>query len=279
MPVLLHKPRRGFTLVELLVVIGIIALLISILLPSLQRARESAQAVQCLSNMRQVGIGMQFYVNEQDQKLPMGLATYTDAAGDEQTTDWSYLLVPYIAQIGGGFYNALDGADQSTSAEVFTCPTATLIENPVNFLTNHYSAHPRLFADVNNGAKVVKITSQPNSSELVTLFDGTQMLNTYRSGNAFPVALRIDGFRFYFETFLRDAETRDLDLGGESINGGSNLDAADFDVNIDKDIRWRHSGDSATNVLFLDGHAAPRRYGNGENTEILRRDIAVKVTP
>jgi prepilin-type N-terminal cleavage/methylation domain-containing protein/prepilin-type processing-associated H-X9-DG protein len=67
-----HDSHNGFTLIELLVVISIIALLMAILMPSLQRARKQAKAVACLSNLRQWGVMFTLFSQDNDQSLPTG---------------------------------------------------------------------------------------------------------------------------------------------------------------------------------------------------------------
>src|SRR4051794_36065052 len=88
---------RGFTLVELLVVIGIIAVLISVLLPALAKARESANTIKCAANLRAIGQGINVYVAENKQTFPaaymyVGQNINADANPTQGYIHWSSYL-------------------------------------------------------------------------------------------------------------------------------------------------------------------------------------------
>lgn len=109
------KKQRAFTLVELLVVIGIIAVLISLLLPALNRARAAATRTQCLSNMRQVGLGLQMYVNANKGWLPLA-STTPPSPWDTLNFGDEAVYVPYPNFLGSllRYTNA--------NRKIFICP-------------------------------------------------------------------------------------------------------------------------------------------------------------
>lgn len=113
-----QKSAKGFTLVELLVVIGIIALLISILLPALNKARQSAQAVACASNLRQIGMGFEMYGNAQKQWYPMDVGVYDWTWPDSSVVTLWYA---YVSQYMG--WNGNTSLTGFVYPRVLDCPS------------------------------------------------------------------------------------------------------------------------------------------------------------
>jgi len=101
--VLLTEPRKGFTLIELLVVIAIISILAAILFPVFARARENARRATCLSNLKQIGLGMLMYNQDYDERYPK---TYSALASGDIPADnevffdgfesWQQMIYPYV---------------------------------------------------------------------------------------------------------------------------------------------------------------------------------------
>lgn len=121
----LFRRCQGFTLIELLVVISIIALLIGILLPALAGARRTARTVVCMSNVRQITLGLMIYAEQNNQFLPPAEAN-TTLNGLSGLATWHVVVWEFInnGAFQGSSFTGTNGNYDYLAGSVFECPLA-----------------------------------------------------------------------------------------------------------------------------------------------------------
>ena len=227
----MSRKHEAFTLVELLVVIGIIALLISILLPSLTKARQSAVRLSCMSNLRQVGASIIMYSNDNKGLFP-AIQPYNFGSnppvwsGADQY--WWALVGPYLEGKVSG-YAAAAGLPGYARLKSLRCPVQTakfvaLYNNDQYNGYPSYSMNPLLGANGANPAwnyLSVKITRVRNASEKILCSEA------------------------YFNTASHTTTLPFWDMRQTACEGFSEVGY----------VKGVHYG--ASNILWCDGHVEP----------------------
>lgn len=292
----MRNQKNGFTLVELLVVIGIIAVLISMLLPALNRARQQANMIDCQARLHEMGHALAIYESQYRGLLPWGLVdrdtiNTTTPYNQEPYWWWNFTLSDILTG-----RSCLDSNGKATlMSRIFK--DKDTFDGSDYYWVCHYTSNPRVLLEANT--KVANdyettpalalafwhqrnITDVKNSSGVFVIWDGPQIAVDCNY-NTYPSAEWIDAFGWdntglVLENLtppLYNANHAILPGGGngEGVSGKTDGSAkqklynADFQYykegpTIDlTNLRFRHMNNTVLNALCLDGHVESRVVG------------------
>jgi prepilin-type N-terminal cleavage/methylation domain-containing protein len=230
----------GFTLVELLVVVGIISVLIAILLPSLQLARASARKLSCLSNMRQVGTALMMYANESKGYFPYQdestVAIGSGGVANFATTTTPNFLLAIMPYLNNNIYVLV--CPDAYYPEAFGAADAPSVTSNTNYMGNGVVMGGML--NTSTGVWQTRSLSQiPNTAGIIALQENTWAVNLawlrpYNNTATRPTSLNNETFGFWHSP-------------STASPSGETYCAV-------------HDNFTTGNIIFCDGHGETRRF-------------------
>jgi prepilin-type processing-associated H-X9-DG protein/prepilin-type N-terminal cleavage/methylation domain-containing protein len=270
--------RSGITLLELLVVVTIIGIIASLLLPAVQRARESARRIQCVNHLHQIGIALHNHHDrlhafpgnggwDADQRIPdvNGELTYISSTdddnangptvyywgvgdpkrvGSDQPGSWAFSILPDVEQM-----NVFQNREWQTGVKLYACPSrrdsaamlAPLIDEYGSYVSGGWP-----WGKTDYAANALMVPNRPETLSISNVSDGTAHTFLVGEKSVEPKEYR-SGTWYFDEPFFSGGAAGTARFGTKVLQDARG-------VNFQNHWGSAHSG--ACNFLFVDGHVS-----------------------